>query len=261
MYARRILREKQWNHVAKRNKCFSSSNCRDYSVKQCLTSAPRASSLNERRVLNSSLLFGEVSERCCTRLHWRSDIGWSNCILRFYSSEGDGRNASEDKQVVVDCGKEKIHKENSFDNANHRDAHACLGEHDQIEWLKNEKLAIESRKKDSPFITRRERIKNEISRRIVPWEKITVSWDTFPYYLQYVLFQISYCCACILVSWWDWVIIFAVKTQNTFLWNVRPPIWNTRSSLQIMVADWLLQVEEFCCRAFQVTFKFSLLVI
>lgn len=185
MYARRILREKQWNYVVKHSKYFSSSNCGDYSVGQCLS---RASSLNERRILNSSLLFGN----CCERLHWRSDIGRRNCILRSYSSEGDGRNASEDKPVVVDCGKENIHKEKSFDNAKNRDAHACLGEHDQIEWLKNEKLAIENRKKESPFITRRERIKNEISRRIVPWEKITVSWDTFPYYLQYVLFQISY---------------------------------------------------------------------
>ncbi|KAL8457800.1 hypothetical protein ACS0TY_035611 [Phlomoides rotata] len=188
MYARRILREKQWNYVVKRSKYLSCSNCRDYSVKQCLSPAPRTSSLNERRALNSSLLFGQVSERCCTRLHWRPDIGWRNCVLRFYSSEGDGRNANGDKRVcnkdVVDCGKEKIHKENSLDNANHRDAHACLGENDQIEWLKNEKLAIENRKKDSPFITRRERIKNEISRRIVPWEKITVSWDSFPYYLH-----------------------------------------------------------------------------
>lgn len=180
--------------MVQRRKYFFSSNCRDYSVGQCLSPAPRASSLNERYVSNSSLLLGLASERWCTRLHWRSDIGWRNCLLRFYSSEGDGRNASEDKRVlnkdVADCDKEKIQKENTIDNARHCDAHACLGEQDQMEWLKSEKLALENKKKESPFLTRRERFRNEFLRRIVPWEKITVSWDSFPYYLQYVLSQI-----------------------------------------------------------------------
>lgn len=66
----------------------------------------------------------------------------------------------------------------------HTDHHAELGVQDQKEWLKNEKLAMESKKQESPFITRRERFKNEFLRRIVPWEKISVSWDTFPYYLK-----------------------------------------------------------------------------
>ncbi|MCV5003214.1 hypothetical protein OFM39_26485, partial [Escherichia coli] len=64
------------------------------------------------------------------------------------------------------------------------DAHARLGEQDQKEWLINEKLSIEGRKKESPFLTRREKFKNEVLRRVVPWEKITVSWETFPYYIQ-----------------------------------------------------------------------------
>ncbi|KAK4394692.1 Spastin [Sesamum angolense] len=53
-----------------------------------------------------------------------------------------------------------------------------------MEWLKNEKLAIENKKKESPFLSRRERFRNEFLRRVVPWEKITVSWDSFPYYLH-----------------------------------------------------------------------------
>lgn len=167
-----------------------SSNFRDYSVGQYSSATPRTSSLTERYLSNSSLLLGHASERRCTRLHWRSDIGWGNCLPRYFSSKGDGRNASEDKRVskkdAADSDKDNIRKESTVGSASHCDAHARLGEQDQIEWLKNEKLSIENKKKESPFLTRRERFKNEFLRRIVPWEKISVSWDTFPYYLQYV---------------------------------------------------------------------------
>ncbi|KAK4437222.1 Spastin [Sesamum alatum] len=189
MYARRIkYKNQRWNYVVQQGKYFCSSNCRDYSVGQRLNPAPRASSLVERYLSNSSLLLCLAPERRSTRLYSRSDISWRNCLLRFYSSEGDGRNASEDKRVptkdVADCGKEKIHKESTTDSARHSDTHARLGEQDQMEWLKNEKLAIENKKKESPFLSRRERFRNEFLRRVVPWEKITVSWDTFPYYLH-----------------------------------------------------------------------------
>ncbi|KAI3454493.1 hypothetical protein Pfo_011156 [Paulownia fortunei] len=170
MYARRIkYKNQRWSYVVQHSKYFFSSNCRDYYVGQCLSPSPRAGSLTERYLSNSSLLLGLASERRCTRFNWRSDIGWRNCLLRFYSSEGDGRNASEDKRVpnkdVADCDKEKIHKENTTDSAKHCDAHAQLGEQDQMEWLKNEKLAIENKKKESPFLTRRERFRNEFLRR------------------------------------------------------------------------------------------------
>lgn len=108
--------------------------------------------------------------------------------LRFYSSEGDGRNTSEDKHVpskdVSKTDKDITGNENIKEVVNHHDAHAHLGDQDQKEWLINEKLAIESKRKESPFLTKRQRFKNEFIRRIVPWEKQTVSWDTFPYYLQ-----------------------------------------------------------------------------
>lgn len=111
------------------------------------------------------------------------------CVqLRRYSSEGDGRNASEGKHIPVkdtaDFEKGKPRKEVIGEDAKHCDPHAELGLQDQKEWLKNEKLAMESKRRQSPFITRRERFKNEFLRRILPWEKITVSWDTFPYYLK-----------------------------------------------------------------------------
>ncbi|BBG94688.1 P-loop containing nucleoside triphosphate hydrolases superfamily protein [Prunus dulcis] len=108
--------------------------------------------------------------------------------LRAYSSEGDGRNASEDNRVPVksdaDVDKGKTSQEKAGEDARHFDAHALLGEQDQKEWLNSQKLTNDSKKKESPFLTRREKFKNEFSRRIVPWEKITVSWDTFPYYIH-----------------------------------------------------------------------------
>lgn len=110
--------------------------------------------------------------------------------LRAYSSKGDGRNASEDKQESakdgssIDRGKSMRDREAAIAVVTGRDAHAILGEQDQKEWLHNEKLAIESKKKDPPFLSRREKFKNDFLRRIVPWEKISVSWKTFPYYIN-----------------------------------------------------------------------------
>ncbi|KAF8021727.1 hypothetical protein BT93_G2005 [Corymbia citriodora subsp. variegata] len=110
--------------------------------------------------------------------------------LRAYSSEGDGRNASEDKQEPtkdgssIDRGKSMQDRETATEVVTGRDVHATLGERDQKEWLHNEKLAIENKKKDPPFLSRREKFKNEFLRRIVPWEKISVSWETFPYYIN-----------------------------------------------------------------------------
>ncbi|GFP92354.1 ATPase family aaa domain-containing protein 1-a [Phtheirospermum japonicum] len=183
MYARTIKHKNQrWNYLVQHSKYFVSSNCGDYSAGQCLILLPSASSLTRRYLSNSSSLLGLASER----LHWKSNIDLKNIQPRFYSSEGDGRNASEDKLVsnkdVSDCEKKNILKENNADISSN--AHARLGEQDQKEWLRNETLAIENKKKESPFLTRRERFRNEFLRRIVPWEKITVSWDTFPYYLH-----------------------------------------------------------------------------
>ncbi|KAJ0988347.1 hypothetical protein J5N97_006703 [Dioscorea zingiberensis] len=108
--------------------------------------------------------------------------------LRFYSSEGDGRNASEDKHVPVkgssDFEKVKsMHGEVSVESK-HSDGHARLGKQDQQDWLDCEKFFINNKKKESPFLTKRDRFKNEFLRRVIPWEKITVSWETFPYFIH-----------------------------------------------------------------------------
>ncbi|XP_073139923.1 uncharacterized protein [Henckelia pumila] len=195
MYAMRIAnRNKKWNHIVLRGKYFVNTNCRNYSGGQCLSSAPRAKnhasrdSLTQRYLSNSWWSSGLVHERRRTSVHGRFYVSWRNCLIRFYSSEGNGRNASEDKCVqakdVVDCDDKKVLKEDKSENVRHCDAHARLGVEDQKEWLKNEKLAMENKKKESPFLPRRERFRNEFLRRIVPWEKISLSWDTFPYYIH-----------------------------------------------------------------------------
>ncbi|MFS7944269.1 putative AAA+ ATPase domain, ATPase, AAA-type, core, AAA ATPase, AAA+ lid domain-containing protein [Helianthus anomalus] len=137
-----------------------------------------------RRYLSDSTKFSGSNS---TRL-FAGSYATSNRSFRFYSSEGDGRNTSEDKHVplkdVPETDKGIIGNENIKADVNHHDAHARLGDLDQKEWLLNEKLAIESKRKESPFLTKRQRFKNEFLRRIVPWEKQTVSWDTFPYYIH-----------------------------------------------------------------------------
>ncbi|KAL2492686.1 P-loop containing nucleoside triphosphate hydrolase superfamily protein [Abeliophyllum distichum] len=192
MYARRIkCKNQRWSDVVQRGNYLTSSNCRDYSIALCSSHAPIARNYSSRGSLIGRYLsncFLSSCESRFTRLHGRPDISWRSCRPRLYSSEGDGRNASEDKHTpaedVADCDKGKIRKENVTDTIRHSDAHTRLGEQDQKEWLKNEKHAIENKKKESPFLTRRERFKNEFSRRVVPWEKLTVSWDTFPYHIH-----------------------------------------------------------------------------
>ncbi|KAL8208163.1 hypothetical protein R6Q57_007575 [Mikania cordata] len=136
-----------------------------------------------RFISNSTKFYGTKSTRLLARSYANS-----NGSVRFYSSEGDGRNTSEDKQVplkdVTEIDKGIIGNEHIKEDVNHHDAHARLGDQDQKEWLNNEKLAMESKRKESPFLTKRQRFKNEFLRSIVPWEKQMVSWDTFPYYVH-----------------------------------------------------------------------------
>ncbi|KAM5566417.1 hypothetical protein ABKV19_014880 [Rosa sericea] len=140
------------------------------------------------RLIDSFSLRSGVSANSCTGLQVRSNTCLKGSQLRFYSSEGDGRNANEGKQLPVKDGanfdKEKTWQEKARKDVRPSDAHALLGEQDQKEWLNSHKLTIESKKKESPFLTRREKFKNEFLWRVVPWEKITVSWETFPYYID-----------------------------------------------------------------------------
>ncbi|KAM2422520.1 hypothetical protein ACFX1W_020374 [Malus domestica] len=140
------------------------------------------------RLIDSFTLRSVAPGYSCTGLHVRSSPCLKGSQLRAYSSEGDGRNASEDNQTPVkgdaDLDKGRTSQEKAKEDGRNFDAHALLGEQDQKEWLNSQKITIESKKKESPFSTKREKFKNEFLRRIVPWEKLTVSWDTFPYYIH-----------------------------------------------------------------------------
>ncbi|CAN6549829.1 unnamed protein product [Malus baccata var. baccata] len=140
------------------------------------------------RLVDSFTLRSVAPGYSCTGLHVRSSPCLKGSQLRAYSSEGDGRNASEDNQTPVkgdaDLDKGRTSQEKAKEDGRNFDAHALLGEQDQKEWLNSQKITIESKKKESPFSTKREKFKNEFLRRIVPWEKLTVSWDTFPYYIH-----------------------------------------------------------------------------
>ncbi|XP_019263207.1 PREDICTED: uncharacterized protein LOC109240968 isoform X2 [Nicotiana attenuata] len=191
MYVRRIRSNNQrWNLAFQRFNHYVSSGYRTYSPIQTSTVTHIPSdcislgSVIGRALLDTSKSVQTASQRGNIRL-LRS---LPATHLRYFSSKGDGRDASEDKHVHTrDSGssdKGTVRQEKGGEDARHCDAHAQLGDQEQKEWLRNEKLSIESKKKESPFLSKRERFKNEFSRRVVPWEKIALSWDTFPYYIH-----------------------------------------------------------------------------
>ncbi|MBA0717959.1 hypothetical protein Golax_005730 [Gossypium laxum] len=195
MYARRIRgRSQRWGLVFQQWKHLIKPHCQDHACCRSLIHpySVRAGSSDvgmiRRSVLDSSYTRGVASAFINAGFYGRSAACLSNHQLRLYSSKGDGRNASEDNYRPVNDGanfdKGKTRREKFGNDVKPCDVHAQLGEQDQKEWLNNEKLSIESKKKESPFLTRREKFKNEFLRRVVPWQKIHVSWETFPYYIH-----------------------------------------------------------------------------
>lgn len=195
MYTRRLkCKNKKWDLLFQQSKFFISSNYRDHACSRsssCATitgNCTSRGSLIRRHLSDSFSSRGVAPGNGHTRLHWRPNTNWRSSQLRVFSSEGDGNKASDDKHVPekdeAKFDKGKVQRENFKEGARHFNAHARLGEQEQKEWLNNEKLSIESKKKESPFLTKREKFKNEFLRRVVPWEKITVSWETFPYYIH-----------------------------------------------------------------------------
>ncbi|KAG7600046.1 AAA+ ATPase domain [Arabidopsis suecica] len=170
MYTRTIRRNQRWGFVLQQDKYLVRRPViRDHTVSQ--------SSRSTTYILTNHLTrnhHSPVASRDYLSYSWNSQ-------LRRFSSEGDGSNASEDSRFPLN--KEKTEKGKNVSGVEHFDSHAQLGEQDQIEWLNNEKLASESRK-ESPFLNKRERLKNEFLRRIQPWETIQLSWESFPYYVH-----------------------------------------------------------------------------
>ncbi|XP_061949709.1 uncharacterized protein LOC133673088 isoform X4 [Populus nigra] len=183
-------RNQRWYSFFHPSKHFIRPNCQDRPLSCTTVVRDHFSHVSfiKRQLLHSissrSTAFGNSD----SGLHIRSNMCWTNIQFRTCSSGANGRNTSEDKHGPVKDGasfdNEKTQRERVSEDAKHCDAHAQLGEQDQKEWLHNEKLAIESKRKESPFLTRREKFKNEFLRRIVPWEKLHVSWDNFPYYIN-----------------------------------------------------------------------------
>lgn len=168
MYTRILRRNQRLGFVLKQDKCLVKPVTRDNTSSQ----AYRFTNILTNHLTRKYHSCGVIASGNC--LNWNSQ-------LRRFSSEGDGRNASEDNRFPL--SKEKTGNEKSGFGVEHFDSHAQLGEQDQLEWLNNEKLASDS-KKESPFLNRRERLKNEFLRRIQPWETIQLSWESFPYYIE-----------------------------------------------------------------------------
>lgn len=197
MYAGRIRsrRNQRWELLFQRSKYSSRLQFQDYSCSPWLKGTTLVGKgnhspngcVNRRDIFYSFFSRGIASRNTYSGLPVSVSFLRSN-QLRAYSSEGDGRNSSEDNCTPVNDGsstdKGKTQPQTGREDVKPCDTHARLGEQDQKDWLKTEKLSIESRKKESPFLSRREKFKNEFLRRVVPWERIHVSWDTFPYYIH-----------------------------------------------------------------------------
>ncbi|VAI84398.1 unnamed protein product [Triticum turgidum subsp. durum] len=69
-------------------------------------------------------------------------------------------------------------------SSSNQQEHARLGEKDQQEWLSGERFVTGCKRRESPFLTKRERFRNEFLRRAVPWEKSSLTWSNFPYYVD-----------------------------------------------------------------------------
>ncbi|XP_048233684.1 uncharacterized protein LOC8286329 isoform X2 [Ricinus communis] len=191
MYAKRInSRNQRWGSVFLPHKHWTRANCQDHACYRPFSHTAKVGAHPSNVTFIKRCLVDSLSSQGIGSGIYFSGIGrpiayLNNSQLRSFSSEGDGRNTSEDKQASVkDADNGKTGRQVAKEEAVQSDTHAQLAEQDQKEWLKNEKLAIESKKKESPFLTRRERFKNDILRRIVPWDRIHVSWETFPYYIN-----------------------------------------------------------------------------
>ncbi|KAG8059428.1 hypothetical protein GUJ93_ZPchr0002g25003 [Zizania palustris] len=96
-------------------------------------------------------------------------------LCRFYGSSKGGVGSAEARGAAAAAGSSGRCIEQE---------HARLGERDQQEWLSGERFLTDCKRRESPFLTRRERFRNEFLRRVVPWEKGNLTWQNFPYYVN-----------------------------------------------------------------------------
>ncbi|KAG2610671.1 uncharacterized protein LOC120703099 isoform X2 [Panicum virgatum] len=97
-------------------------------------------------------------------------------LCRFYSSKEEGVGSAAAGAAAGSGG--------SGSSSSSEQEHALLGERDQQEWLSGERFRIGCKRRESPFLTRRDRFRNQFLSRVVPWDKTGVSWNSFPYYVD-----------------------------------------------------------------------------
>lgn len=99
------------------------------------------------------------------------------------SNENDGKHFSVENSSSVDEG--GIRRGKKLTQAQYCEEHARLGEQDQRDWLNNGIFSFDNQKNDVMFLTKREKFKVELLKSVIPWQKIPISWDTFPYLIRY----------------------------------------------------------------------------
>lgn len=190
MYARRLkIKRQNLDLLFQRSYSFYREANRDVSqAVSCGNTIYRNHVSNKNCTKNFNLFSVSLPIRNYVGNCRRHQVTFPYRSLRLYSSDGDGRNASEDKHVPVkgptDFEKGKGIRGEVLVESKRSDEHAKLGKQDQQDWLECEKLFIDTKKKESPFLTKRDRFKSEFLRRVIPWEKITVSWEAFPYFIH-----------------------------------------------------------------------------
>ncbi|XP_039819575.1 uncharacterized protein LOC120681949 [Panicum virgatum] len=107
----------------------------------------------------------------------RRPCGENRRLCRFYSSK-EGVGSAEAAAAGSGGGS------GSGSSSSSEQEHALLEERDQQEWLSGERFLIGCKRRESPFLTRRDRFRNEFLSRVVPWDKTGVSWNSFPYYVD-----------------------------------------------------------------------------
>ncbi|CAN6173109.1 unnamed protein product [Urochloa humidicola] len=103
-------------------------------------------------------------------------------LCRFYSSKEGVGSAEAAGAVGSGCGGGG--SGGGSGGSSSEQEHARLGERDQQEWLSGERFLTGRKRRESAFLTRRDRFRNEFLRRAVPWDKTGVSWNSFPYYVD-----------------------------------------------------------------------------
>lgn len=190
MYLRRVSRKcSSWDSIFYRSQYLIRSSWNQFSYKKENNSYN--CQLGQNVIRNFHSVISSQSKKCSSINTIPKFCGdyisdWSSILPRFYSSEGD--KSSGGKHVAAkdtsSLNVKKLQGTNVNPGMSRRAKHAWLGEQDQIEWIKYEELAYNSQKMESTFLTKREKFRNDFMRKVVPWEKISVSWDTLPYYIK-----------------------------------------------------------------------------